>query len=61
MSDSKQRVRDIARDLGIDIADNRLEQLVQAYEQALEEAEVVRQKPNAIPTPDAFDAAWSKR
>lgn len=61
MSESKERVREIARAMGLVIPDDRLEQLSKAWEQALAEAEEVRQKPNPWPTPGQYDAAWSQK
>lgn len=61
MSDAKARVREAAKSLGIEIAEDRLEQLATAWVEALEEAHFVRQHPNPWPTPKAFDAAWSEK
>ena len=61
MSDSKERVRQIAREMGLSIPDERIEQLAEAWEQALAEADAVRQQPTPWPTPIQFDAAWSKK
>lgn len=61
MSDSKERVREIAQALGLSIPDDRLEQLAEAWEQALAESDAVRQKPNPWPTPGTYDATWSDK
>lgn len=59
MSEAKERVRDAARALGIEIPEDRLAQLADAWEQALAETESIRQHPNPWPSPKAFDASWS--
>lgn len=61
MSDSKVRVREITQSVGLTISDDRLEQLAQALEQALAEAEIVRQQPTPWPAPSRYDAAWSPK
>lgn len=61
MSDSKSNVRELARSLGLSIPEDRLEQLAAAWEQALTEADSVRQTPAPVPTTAAYDAAWSER
>lgn len=61
MSDSKEHVRAIAQSMGLEIAGDRVEKLPHAYEQALAEAELVRQEPTAWPEPSPFDAAWSEK
>lgn len=61
MSEAKERVREAAKALGIEIPDSRLEQLAEAWEQALQETELIRQQPNPWPMPSAFDASWSEK
>lgn len=61
MSESQKRVREIAQSLGISIADDRLEALAHAWEQALSEADAVRELPTPMPAPSEFDASWSEK
>lgn len=61
MSDARERVREQANALGIEIADDRLDQLAAAWEEALAEAESIRQESNPRPKPGAFDASWSDK
>ena len=61
MSDARERVREQANALGIEIADERLDQLAAAWEEVLAEAESIRQEANAWPTPSVFDASWSEK
>lgn len=59
MSDSQMRVREVAQALGLSIADDRLEELAHAWEQALSEAELVREEVTPMPTAAPFDASWN--
>lgn len=61
MNKTRDQVRATAKSLGIDIPEDRLDQLTAAWEEALAEAEVVRQHPNPWPSPKAFDPAWSEK
>ncbi len=61
MSEAQERVREAARALGIEIPESRLEQLSVAWEQALQETELIRQNPTPTPAPSAFDASWSEK
>lgn len=60
MSDSKTTVRELARALKLSIPEDRWEQVVEAWEQALAEAESIRQLPTAAPATEKYDAAWSQ-
>ena len=61
MSDAIERVRGIAEALGLSIPAERLEQVAEMWEQALIEADTVRQEPTEWPTSQPFDAAWGDR
>lgn len=61
MSDSLERVRGIAEAMGLSIPAERLQQVSEMWEQALIEADTVRQETTEWPTPEAFDAAWSDK
>lgn len=60
MSDTRATVRELARALGLSIPEDRLEQLATAWEQALAEADSVRQEPTPFPATASYDAAWSE-
>lgn len=61
MSDLQKRVREVTQALGLPIAEDRLAGLAEAWEQALAEAELIRQEPTPPPTPKPFDASWSEK
>lgn len=61
MSDSKTRVREIAQELGLTIADERLDALAAAWEQAMAETEEVRGESTPWPSPSPFDVSWSEK
>lgn len=61
MSDPKERVRDLALKMGISIPEERLEQLAQAWDEALTEAATVRRQPTPMPTPTRFEAGWGDK
>lgn len=61
MSDAKEHVREVARQQGIEIEDSRLDQLAEAWKQAMKETESIRQQSNPSPKPAEFDASWSEK
>lgn len=61
MSEVKEHVRETAKILGIEIEDSRLDSLVEAWKQAMEETKEIRQQPNPHPTATAFDPTWSEK
>lgn len=61
MSEVKEHIRKAAKTLGIEVEDSRLDSLVEAWKQALEETEEIRQQTNPHPAPSAFDPTWSTK
>lgn len=61
MSESLTRVREAAAALGISIPEDRLDNLAQAWEQAMAEAHQVRGESTPWPTPSGYDASWSEK
>lgn len=61
MSDSETTVRELARALKLSIPEDRIQPLAEAWEQALAEADSIRQLPTAMPATEKYDAAWSEK
>ena len=58
MPDSGEVIREVANQLGIEIADDRIEAVAANYEASLQEADAVRVEVTPMPAPSAFDAGW---
>lgn len=61
MSDAKERVRELLRSMGLEIPEDRLEQVAASWEATRAEIEVVRVEPSAHPSAEKYDPAWSEK